>query len=315
MLQQANTAFLFPGQGSQTLGMGKALSERYRVARQTFEEADDLLGFNISTLCFNGPEEFLNETSNAQPALYAAGIAALRTLYEAWDTNFRPAYVAGHSLGELTALTAAGALSFPDGVRLVQKRGELMRNAGHTNPGGMAALLGLSFEDAEVLCERAMETVGGTLVVANDNCPGQIVIAGNEEPLSHALDHASDLGAKRAVRLAVSIAAHSPLMADAQVIFNEALAETPFNEPQIPIIGNTTARPLKVASEIRSELSAQLTSSVLWTTSMERVVNDGITHALELGSGGTLAGLMKRIDRGVTTYIVDSPEGIDALPR
>lgn len=309
-LDEKSTAFLFPGQGSQTVGMGKALAEQYHVARQTFEEADDALGINLSKLCFDGPEDELTDTINAQPALYTAGIAALRTLYEELDGAFQPAYVAGHSLGELTALTAAGALSFPDGLRLVRRRGELMRAADEHSPGGMTAVLGLSAEDVQEVCERASDAADGVVVLANDNCPGQIVIAGDNDALARAMELASEAGAKRAIRLPISIAAHSPLMARVQSAFREALEDTRFHPPAIPIIGNTQARPLTTVPEIREELGAQLTSPVRWTESVRHMVADGVTDFVELGSKNVLVGLLKRIDRGVDGYVVDSPEGV-----
>lgn len=308
MFDQATTAFLFPGQGSQFMGMGAALAQEFRVARQTFEEADDLLGFALSTLCFDGPEDRLSDTANTQPALYVAGIATLRTLYEVWETPFQPAYVAGHSLGELTALTAAGAMSFPDGLKLVRRRGELMRDADQHSPGGMAALLGPSIEQVEALCTEARESVGGVLVVANDNCPGQVVIAGAEETLTAAMDRAAEFGAKKAVRLPISIAAHSPLMERAAADFRAAVEETPFHAPVIPIMGNTQAKPLTTVEEARNELAAQLTSPVRWTESVQAMIEAGITQFVELGSKDVLTKLLKRIDRSVTGHTIDSPE-------
>ncbi len=315
MLNQARTAFLFPGQGSQAVGMGKALAADHPVARQTFEEADDVLGFALSTLCFEGPEETLTATVNAQPALYVCGVAALRTLFFVWgDTIFHPACTAGHSLGEFTALTAAGALSFPDGLKLVRRRGELMRDAGSHSPGGMAALLGLDFGPAKAVCEEVSRETGGVVVVANDNCPGQLVIAGDERALAAAIEKATAAGAKRAVRLQVSIAAHSPLMARAADEFRAVLEATKFQPPMVPVIGNTQARFLTTVDDIRAELGAQLTTSVLWTDSVRAMLARGIDTFVELGSKNVLVGLLKRIDREATGYVVDSPEGIAALP-
>ena len=310
MLDEATTAFLFPGQGSQFVGMGRALAEAHRVARQTFEEADEQLDFPLSKLCFEGPEDVLTDTVNAQPALYVAGVAAMRTLYEALGEPFQPAFVAGHSLGELTALTAAGALSFPHGLKLVRRRGELMKQAGQQHPGGMAAILGLERDQVEEVCADARRLTGGVCVVANDNSPGQVVIAGDEEALNRAMGRAQEAGAKRTVRLPVSIAAHSPLMDSAQAAFREALAETPFHKPIIPIIGNTSAEPLLTAEDVRAELDAQLTSPVLWTDSMRRMIAAGVKVFIELGAKNVLTGLLKRIDRDVRGIVVDSPEGI-----
>lgn len=311
MLEESTTAFLFPGQGSQFVGMSRALSESYRVARQTFEEADELLDFPLSKLCFEGPEDVLTDTVNAQPALYVAGIAAMRTLYEVLGEPFQPAFVAGHSLGELTALTAAGALSFPHGLALVRRRGELMKEAGERHPGGMAAILGLELDQVQALCADGQSLTGGVCVVANDNSPGQVVIAGDEEALNRAMDHASEAGAKRIVRLPVSIAAHSPLMESAQAAFREALEQTPFHKPVIPIIGNTSAEPLLTIDDVRAELDAQLTSPVLWTDSVRRMIAEGVEVFVELGAKNVLTGLLKRIDRGVRGVVVDAPEGIE----
>lgn len=314
MLDQATTALIFPGQGSQIVGMCRALSEQYLVARQTFAEADDILGYPLSLLCFEGPDEMLSDTANTQPALYVAGIAALRVLYEAaLGEAFKPAYVAGHSLGELTALTAAGAMSFPDGLRLVRRRGELMRDADQHSPGGMAALLGLDLDQVEAICEAARGATGGVIVVANDNCPGQVVIAGDEAALAEAMGRAGEAGAKRVVRLPISIAAHSPLMARAQADFREALNATRFHEPQVPLIGNTGAQPLDTADSIRDELSNQLTSRVRWTESVLTMLGAGITTFVELGSKDVLKGLIRRIDRAAAVHVVDAPEGIEAL--
>lgn len=314
MLDPAATAFLFPGQGSQAVGMGARLAAEHPVARQTFEEADDLLGFALSRLCFAGPPDTLTDTVNAQPALYVAGIAALRALYETLPSDsFQPAFVAGHSLGELTALTAAGALSFPDGVLLVRRRGELMREAGQHSPGGMAAVLGLDTTLIEQACDEARAATGGVVVVANDNCPGQVVIAGDEQALAEASARLEAAGAKRVVRLPVSIAAHSPLMARVQDEFRRALAAVRFHSPRIPIVGNTQARPLNGADDVRAELGDQLTSPVRWTQSVQAMLAAGITTFVELGSGDVLAGLVKRIARETTRHVVDSPEGLTAL--
>lgn len=314
MLDQARTALIFPGQGSQYVGMGKALAEQFRVARQTFAEADDVLGFSLSTLCFDGPEEILNDTANTQPALYVCGIAALRTLYEGvLGEEFQPAAVAGHSLGELTALTAAGAMSFPEGLRLVRRRGELMRDADQYSPGGMAALLGPEIDVAESICEQARQATGGVVVVANDNCPGQVVIAGDEAALADAMQRAAAAGAKRVVRLPVSIAAHSPLMARAQADFRRALEETHFHPPQVPVTGNTQAQTLTTIEQIRDDLSNQLTSRVRWTESVQAMLGAGITTFLELGSKDVLKGLVRRISRDAVVHVVDSPEGLEAV--
>jgi len=318
MLDQTNTALLFPGQGSQVVGMGKSLADAYHIARQTLEEADEVLGFSLSELCFNGPDQELSDTANAQAALYAVGIAALRTLYEALgvtgaEDSFQPAAVAGHSLGEFTALTAAGVLSFQDGLRLVRTRGELMRDAGETNPGSMLALLGATIEGAEQLCQDTASATGKAIVVANDNCPGQVVISGDNEAIDYAEEHAKDYGGRRAIKLNVSVATHSPLMANASDAFREALAATPMHPPTLTVIGNTTAAALTSIDDVTHELDRQLVSTVRWTESMQNMIADGVTTFVEVGSGDVLSKLMKRIDKEAVTYVVDSPEGIQAL--
>nr|MBN1229772.1 ACP S-malonyltransferase [Anaerolineae bacterium] len=308
-----STAFVFPGQGSQYVGMGAGLYAAYTAARQTFEEANDRLGFNLSNICFNGPEPVLTETSMAQPALYVCGIAALRVFNDEIGDSFTPRFTAGHSLGELTALTASGALDFADGLGLVRKRGELMRDADVLNPGGMAAILGIPIEQVEQLCDQVLQEIGGILVIANDNCPGQTVISGDNASLRMAVDRAKDYGAKRAVLLPVSIGAHSPLMAHIQDEFRDALASTQFRNPAITLIGNTTAQPLNSVEAIQAELANQLTSRVRWTESIQALQEAGISTYVELGSRDVLTGLLKRIDRSATGYRVDSPDGIRAI--
>lgn len=312
-LETKATALVFPGQGSQAVGMGKELAATYPIARETFDEADETLGVKLSKLCFEGPEETLNDTANAQPALYVAGVAAYRVLQSQADADFRPTYIAGHSLGEFTALTVAGSLAYPDGLELVRRRGELMRDAGKVNPGGMAALLGMDADVAAELCEEVTVDTDGVLVIANDNCPGQVVIAGEDASLEEAIARAKDKGAKRAIRLPVSIAAHSPLMQHAAAKFRQALEETTFLDPIIPVVGNLTAAPLENVKAIRQELDAQLTSAVRWTESIRTMLSGGVTTFLELGSKDVLTGLLRRIDRSAKGAALDSPEGFSAL--
>ncbi len=216
-------AFQFPGQGSQYVGMGKDLADRFLAAARVFAEADEALGFPLSRLCFEGPAEELNDTANAQPAILTVSVAALRVLEERGE---RPACVAGHSVGEFAALVAAGALTFEDALGLVRERGRLMREAGQANPGGMAAVLGLEADRVAALCREVTAAVGRPVGVANDNCPGQVVISGDEEALRAAIEAAQAAGARRVVRLAVSVAAHSPLMAEAAAAFRQALARS-----------------------------------------------------------------------------------------
>lgn len=289
------TALLFPGQGSQALGMGKALADAFPAARQVFEQADDLLGFALSRLAWDGPEEMLNDTLNTQPALLVHSIAALRVL-EQTQPGITPAFVAGHSMGEISALVGAGALDFPEALQLARTRGVLMKQAGEINPGGMAAILGLDIPVLEQVCAEA-SSAEEIVQVANDNCPGQVVISGASAALDRALPLAQQAGARRAVRLAVSIAAHSPLMLHAQADFNRAVDAAPIRDPHIPLVGNVTAAPLLDAGHIRSDLQAQLTHRVRWTETIQHFASQGVTHYLELGSGSVLIGLVKRIHR------------------
>ncbi len=314
MVDWTTTAFVFPGQGSQVVGMGKALAEAYPIAQETFQQADEILGFALSHLCFEGPEEELNDTYNTQPALYVAGIAALRAL-QTEVPQAMPACVAGHSLGELTALTAIGALSFEDGLRLVRERGRLMKLAGERSPGAMAALLGLDADVVRELCAQAQTETGGALVLANDNCPGQIVISGDNTALEKGLELAKDAGAKRAVKLAVSIAAHSPLMESVADDFKAVLADTEFEQPTVPVYGNVTAETLVDVAAIRDELGKQLTHSVRWTESVQAMIANGMEQFIECGSGNVLAGLLRRIDRSKTGIALQDVDSLHQLVR
>ena len=303
---------MFPGQGSQIVGMGADLTAAYPLAAQTFDEANAILDFDLGSICFNGPEEQLNDTVITQPALYVMGVALLRVL-QAQRPDAVPAMVAGHSLGELTALTACGALDFADGVRLVQTRGRLMAEAGQKNPGAMAALLGLDADKAREACEAASAQTGRALVVANDNCPGQVVISGDAETLELGMELAKKAGAKRAVKLAVSIAAHSPLMAPAAEAFGQAVANTPLKTPTMPIVGNVSAAPLETVETIRAELGEQLTQAVRWTESVQFMRTAGITHFYEIGPKDVLNGLIKRIDREAHCMAVNSAAALEEL--
>lgn len=311
-LDWSRVAFVFPGQGSQSVGMGADLFATYPAARVTFEEADDILGFRLSALCFEGPQSELDQTLNTQPALFVAGMAALRAL-EAELGPITPGAMAGHSLGEFTALAAAGAVSFSDGVRLVRERGRLMTEAGERSPGAMAALLGLDAEPVREICAEARSQTGGLVVLANDNCPGQIVISGEHAALDVALELAKAAGARRAVKLAVSIAAHSPLMSPAAEQFRETLRQTIFHAPTVPVYGNTSAAPLKTADAIRDELETQLTQSVRWTESVKAMIAAGVDELVEFGSKDVLVGLLKRIDGSKTATAVNSLESLTAI--
>ena len=308
----AKTAFTFPGQGSQAVGMGADFADAYPLARQIFEEANDILGINLAALCFNGPEEALNDTYNTQPALFVSSMAILRVLQNEIPDAV-PGCVTGHSMGELSALAAAGSLEFADGVRLARERGRVMKEAGDTNPGAMAALLGLERDDVIAVCEQASQEVGAPVILANDNCPGQIVISGDVAALERAMELASESGAKKVVRLAVSIAAHSPLMRSASVEFQKALDATDFKQPQVPVYSNATAAPIESVDQLRAVIGGQLTSPVRWTESMQAMIDAGIEHFVEIGSGEVLSGLLKRLDRKMPRTSLNSVSSLNSL--
>jgi [acyl-carrier-protein] S-malonyltransferase len=291
-------AFLFPGQGSPHVGMGYDLYEGEPVARAVFDQADEQLGFPLTELCFHGPEESLKDTANQQPALFVTSVALLQVMAARdWQPAGPADFMAGHSLGELSALTAAGALSFADGLALVRRRGELMKAAGEEEPGGMAAILGLDAAQVAEICFQATTAVAGPLQVANDNCPGQVVISGDSEALAAAVSLAQAAGARKVVTLPITIAAHSPLMASAAADFSLAVDATPLRPPDVPVIGNVSAAPLTSVAAIRAELKAQLTSPVRWTDSINYLRLQDVNTFVEVGPGDVLLSLVKRIDR------------------
>jgi [acyl-carrier-protein] S-malonyltransferase len=312
MLDPQTTAFVFPGQGSQFVGMGQALAQTSAAARATFAEADEALGFALSSLCWEGPEETLNDTLNTQPALLAVSIAALRALHERLG-DFTPRLVAGHSLGEISALVAAGAMEFDEGLSLVRTRGMLMKAAGERAPGGMAAILALDAPALVEICAEASASAGGVVQVANDNCPGQVVISGELAALEKAMELAKAKGARRALRLPVSIAAHSPLMQSAVPEFRRAVEAVPFISPLPEIVANVTAAPMSDPNDLRGELPAQLTSPVRWTETIRYMIGAGITTFVEVGAKDVLTGLLKRIDPNVTGLTLGTPDGLEAL--
>ncbi|MFH1031984.1 MAG: ACP S-malonyltransferase [Chloroflexota bacterium] len=304
MAEPAKTAYIFPGQGSQTVGMGRDLFDNFEQARTIFKQADESVSFPLSKLCFEGPEEELRQTINAQPALLTVSIACLKCAEKELPP---PAFLAGHSLGEYTALAAANVLNFADAVYLARERGRLMHEAGQARPGGMVAVLGL---DENILSEVCRET---NTNIANFNCPGQLVISGAKENIDRAMELAKAKGASRCVPLAVSGAFHSPLMQPAADGLSKIISTLKFNDPTIPIIANATAKPMTTADQIKTELLTQLCSPVQWQRSIEFMINNGVSNFIEIGSGKVLSGLIKRINKDVTISNIGDVETIRRL--
>lgn len=291
--------------------MGKQLADEFPVAKDVFLDADRLLGIALSRIAWDGPQELLDDTLNTQPALMTHSYAMLRVLHEQFP-DLQPASVAGHSMGELSALVSAGALSFEEGLLLVRRRGELMKQAGEKSPGGMAAILGLEINQLEEICTAA--SAGSEVVqIANDNCPGQVVISGAEPALERAMRAAEDGGAMKVVRLAVSIAAHSPLMVYAQEEFTKSVASTNIKTPLTPVIGNVNAMPLVSVEEIQSDLRAQLNNRVRWTESIQYLLSIGVGTFIEIGNNSVLTGLLKRIDRSAKGISISTPEDMQKI--
>jgi len=295
------TAFLFPGQGSQTVGMGKELFDNFDLAKRTFEEADDALRFSISKVCFQGPEETLKLTENTQPAILTTSIACLKVLQN--EKGVAPQLAAGHSLGEYSSLVTSGALDFSDAVRIVRVRGRLMQEAIPVGEGAMAAILGMEREEVVLLCEEAAgEEV---LAPANYNGPGQIVISGHTNAVQRAVEKAKQKG-KKALLLAVSAPFHSPLMRDAGDRLGKELEPISVGEMTIPVVTNVEAEINDIRERVKPLLVSQVSSPVLWEDSMRRMVREGIERVIEIGPGRVLSGLMKRIDSRIETGNIEN---------
>ncbi|RAT95645.1 ACP S-malonyltransferase [Brevibacillus sp. Leaf182] len=302
-------AFVFPGQGSQFVGMGQALCEQSEAARHIFEQADEALGFSLSGLCFEGPEEELKLTANTQPAILTASIAVMAALNEKLP-NYKPAFVAGHSLGEYSALVAAGALSFADAVKTVRARGQFMEEAVPAGQGAMAAVLNLDRAALHAVCEEVTAS-GHPVQLANINCPGQIVISGSAEGVKLAGEKAKEAGAKRVLPLNVSGPFHSSLMQPAADKLQAVLAGVTVQEAAVPVVANVTARPVSEATIIVDQLVQQVSAPVLWEDSVQWMVEAGVTTFVEIGPGKVLAGLIKKIAPADTTII--SVQDMDSL--
>ena len=307
MAEATRVTHVFPGQGAQAVGMGRDLYDSYPTARAVFEQADEALGFPLSSICFEGPDDELRKTINTQPALVTVSFACLKAAQETGRGLPTPAFVAGHSLGEYTALAAAGVLDFADAVRLARERGRLMYEAGLKQPGTMAAIIGL---DEPVLAEICQQT---STCIANYNCPGQLVISGATSGVEQAVELAKEKGASRTVLLEVSGAFHSPLMQSAVDGMAEILPTIGFRDPVIPIIANVTAQPLTTGDAVRTELLDQLRNSVQWQRSIEYMLGQGVTKVIEIGPGRVLTGLMRRINRDVETLNIGDAEAVKAL--
>lgn len=301
-------AWIFPGQGAQSVGMGKDLYDNIASAKAIFDHADKTLGISLTKLCFEGPEDVLTQTKNAQPALVTMSCACLEATREiAGKALPQASYLAGHSLGEYTALAVAGVFDFVTAVRLARERGRLMHEAGQMQKGGMAAVLGLEEFTLGDICQKT-ETV-----MANINCPGQIVISGAVDNVAKAMEMATEVGAKRAVALQVSGAFHSPLMQPAMEGLMKYFDEIDFKDPVIPVIANTTGEPLTTADAVKTELRNQLTSPVQWQRTVEYIYGQGVPTFIEIGSGQVLTGLIKRINKEARTINLNTLESIQTL--
>ncbi len=308
MPEPAKVAYVFPGQGAQSVGMGRDLYDNFASAKALFKQADDVLGFSLSKLIFEGPDEELRLTINTQPALLTVSYICLKIAQEASGGRLpAPAFLAGHSLGEYTALAASNVIDFPTAVYLARERGRLMHEAGLREPGGMVAIIGLN---EDVLLEVCNQT--GTQI-ANFNCPGQLIISGAMVNLPKAAEYAQAKGASRTIPLQVSGAFHSPLMQPAQGGLFQIIAKLPFRDPTVPIIANVTAKPLTKAEEIKTELIEQLCNCVQWQHSIEYMIKNGVTTIFEIGPGKVLNGLIKRIDKSIDVRNIGDIAAIKSL--
>ncbi|GAB4185122.1 MAG: ACP S-malonyltransferase [Calditrichia bacterium] len=301
-------SFMFPGQGSQYVGMTSDILEVSGFARKTFKKASEILGEDLREICINGPEEKLKQTKYTQPALFTHSFIVTTLLKE---RGLEPDGVAGHSLGEYSALAAAGAFDFEEGFTLVKIRGELMQKSGEVHPGTMAAIIGMTAEQVEEVCKEAEST--GIVQPANFNCPGQIVISGDVNAVRKAIQIAKDKGARLARELVVSGAFHSPLMKEAIEGLSKAIDEANINDISVPLYANVTGKPVTKASEIKELLKQQLLSPVRWEDSMRNMINDGYNFFLEVGPGNVLQGLLKRIDRNMDFFGVDRLSDLEQL--
>jgi len=306
-------AFVFPGQGAQKVGMGKSLAENFPVCREVFAEADSALGESLSTLCFEGPAETLLLTENTQPAILAMSVAVLRLVE---SRGARASFAAGHSLGEYAAHVAAGTLSFADALRTVRRRGRYMQDAVPVGEGAMAAILGLDADKVSIACADTMTALAGRVVSpANLNAPGQVVIAGHADAVARAGERAKELGAKRAIPLAVSAPFHCALMKPAQDRLAPELRALSTSDPKIPVVANVDAEPKRDAGAAIDALIRQVSSPVRWEAVVKRLAAEGATTFVELGPGSVLAGLIKKIDRAATVLSVEDEQGLDALTQ
>jgi [acyl-carrier-protein] S-malonyltransferase len=303
-------AFLFPGQGSQSVGMGRELASAFPLARQTFEEANDALGFDLASLCFNGPEEQLRLTEFTQPAIFTVSVAALRVLSEA---GVNANYVAGHSLGEYSAEVAAGVIDFAAAARTVRRRGWLMQQAVPAGEGAMAAILGMPADAVAAVCQDAAAEMGSVVEPANLNSPEQIVISGAAAAVERAAALAKERGAKRAVLLPVSAPFHCSLMQPARDGLAPILQEMPFAAAKVPVVTNVDASLITHGAALRDALIRQVTGAVRWTESMQLLVAEGVTAFIEVGPGKVLSGLMRQIDRSQKCFQVEDPGGLEKL--